>query len=217
MDSDLTLPATVATELGVEAGDPRLPRLIAAASSAILGATRRSRVHYDAARVEKCPGHGRPRLVLELTPVLSVGSVVMPDGSALSVGDYSLEEPEAGFLYRAGGWPFTGAARAGLPPASDPAVGSEAATITVTYAGGWVTPAQAMKNGWAGPARSLPYDLEEACVQLCTNLYRSGGQAQNVASESLGDYSVSYADRARVGALTQSIQDLLTRYVRPLG
>lgn len=217
MDSDLTLPATVATELGVEAGDARLPRLVSVASAAILGALRRSRVHYDAARLERVPGFGRPRLVLELTPILSIASVALPDGTALSSGDYSIEDSDAGFLYRSGGWPYTGAARPGLPPASDPDVGSEANAIAVTFAGGWVTPAQATKSGWAGPARSLPYDLEEACVQLCTNLYRAGGQAQNIASESLGDYSVAYADRARVGVMTASIQELISRYVRLLG
>lgn len=216
-DADLTLPGTVATELGVDASDARLPRLIASASAAIAGVLRRNRLHYGSAIVEKVFGSGRSRVVLDVTPIVSVASVVLPDGTSLLSTEYTRESDDAGLLYRASGWPFTGVARGGLPPAADPLVGSETNTITVTYAAGWVTPAQATSAGWAGPARSLPYDIEEACIQLVTNLYRSGGQAANISSESLGDYSVSYADRARIGAMTPGVTELLARYARPEG
>jgi hypothetical protein len=215
-DSDLTLPATVALELGVEASDPRLPRLIAAASRAIRSALNRQ-LHYGASISEKTRGYGRPRICLQVTPVITVASVTLLDGTVLTPSEYSIESADAGLLYRSGGFPSTGAFRGGLPPQTDLASGSEAPTITVVYAGGWVTPAQATSSGWAGPVRSLPEDLEEACIQLCTNLYRGGGQAANVSAESLGDYSVTYADRARVGVLTPAIQELIAPYLRPEG
>lgn len=191
--SDLTLPATVAAELGgdVVAGDSRLPRLIAAASGAILRHLGRPQLHYAAAYTESLPGHGRQRLVLGLTPVLDVTSVVI-DGVTLSADDYELEDADAGLLYRLACWPWTGVYRGGLPPQLDRDAGSERAVIVVTYEGGWVTPAQATGAGWTGPVRSLPYDLEEACVQTVVGLYRRGGLDPSIASESLGDYSVSF-------------------------
>lgn len=216
--SDLTLPATVATELGgdVSAGDARLPRLVAAASAAILRYLGRPQLHYSDAFVETLPGHGRPRLVLGLTPVTSVGSVVI-DGLALSSADYELEDAEAGLLFRQAGWPWTGSYRGGLPPQTDRAAGSERACIVVTYAGGYVTPAQATGAGWAGPSRSLPYDLEEACVQTVVGLYRRGGSDPNVASEALGDYSVSFrapSAAGGVGIIPENALALLLPYRR---
>lgn len=211
-ESDLTLPATAAAELGCEASDLRLPRLIGVASGAILRALRRTRLHYGAAIVEKVAGYGRPRLVLEVTPIVNVTSVVLPDGSTLTLanGDFVIEDADAGFLYRSAGWPFTGFGRGGLPPANEPAPGSPTGLISVTYAGGWQTPAM-------GGTQTLPFDLEQAALQLVTNLYRGGGQADNISQESLGDYSVTYADRARVGALTPAIQELIAPYVRREG
>ena len=111
---DLTLAATVATELNVSAADARLPRLISAASDAICRYLNRPSVHNQSAFVENLPGHGRPRLLLSLTPVLSIASVVLPDGTSLSSSDYSLEDAELGFLRRDSGWPSTGLVMPGL-------------------------------------------------------------------------------------------------------
>lgn len=213
--SDLTLPATVATELGVSAGDERLPRLVAVASAAILRHLNRRQLHYAEAYVETLAGHGRPRLVLGLTPVLDVASVTV-DGATLEATGYEVEDAEAGLLYRDGGWPWTGALRGGLPPQNDRGAGSEKAVIAVTYEGGYVTPAQATSAGWAGPARSLPYDLEEAAVQTAVQLYRRGGQQGDIAAESLGDYSVSYRAVSLGGVIPDAVLPLLARYVRPL-
>lgn len=211
--SDLTLPATAAEALGIEAADPKLPRLIAAASAAILAFIDRPQLHYGAAIVERLAGHvGQLRLRLGVTPVLSVASVVLPDGVSLAVDEYQLEAD--GSLYRAAGWPYTGLVRAGLLY-DMPAAGSEAKTIVATYAGGWVTPAQATSGGWAGPARSLPFDLEEACLQVVSALYRRQGSDPTVASESLGDYSVSYrAPTGIAGLLPDTVLAQLERYRR---
>jgi hypothetical protein len=216
-DSDLTLPATLATELGVDPADARLPRLIAAASALICRYTNRRQLHYGVGISEKVKGTGRLRLVLDVGPVLSVTSVTYLDGTVVPASEYSIESSGGGLLYKASGWPLTGVSRGGLPPQNDLLAGSEASNITVVYTAGYVTPAQFTSPGWAGPARSLPYDLEEACVQLATSLYRNGGQAQNVLSESLGDYSVTYADRNAVGWLTAPVRELLIGYLRPEG
>lgn len=182
-DADLTTVAVVADVLGVSASDSRLPRLIGAASDAIRAHLGRPQLHYSAAYVERLAGHiEQVRLWLGLPAVASVASVVLPDGSSLASSEYSLEE--GAYLYRASGWPYTGLVRAGLLYDAA-AVGTERPSIVVTYAGGWVTPAQT-------GTRTLPYDLEEAAVQAVVAMYRRGGVDPNIASESLGDYSVSY-------------------------
>jgi hypothetical protein len=215
-DSDLTLAATAAEALGVSAADPKLPRLIGASSEAIAGYLRRPRLHYGAAIVERLAGYvGQVRLWLGVTPVLSVASVSLPDGTVLGSGDFTLEDEAA--LCRSAGWPYTGGIRAGLLY-DMPAVGTEEKSIVATYAGGWVTPAQAASGVWAGPSRSLPYELEEACIQTVAHLYRKQGTDPTVASESLGDYSVSYRLPSNLvgvgGILPDAVLLQLDRYRR---
>lgn len=183
--SDLTLPATAAEALGVDASDSKLPRLIAVASSAIRKYLDRPQLHYGAAIVERLRGYTEQvRLRLGVLPVVSVASVVLPDGTSLSPSEYTIEDPDGGVLYRSVGWPYTGLVRAGLLY-DLPAVGTEAQSIVATYAGGWVTPAQC-------GTRTLPFELEEACLHTVSSLYRRQGIDTLIASESLGDYSVSF-------------------------
>lgn len=219
---DLTTAATVAAELQVGEGELRLPRLIRVASAAVRQFCNRPRVHYGSAIVEKArPALGRPRLVLDVTPVVSVASVVLEDGSTVDASEYFVEDADLGFLYRSVGWPYSGLMHGGLL-FQDPTAGTARPTITVTYAGGWVTPAQAASTGWAGPARSLPEDLEEAVVQTVVALFRRGGADPNVASESLGDYSVAYRSPNAAtglglgGIIPDQAATLLNPYVRPL-
>lgn len=205
--SDLTLPATVATELGVSAGDARLLRLIAAVSGAIASYLGRQ-LHYVAGMTELAQGFGRPRLLLNVSPIVSVTSVTLPDGSVVT--DY-IRENEAGMLYRRAGWPQTGLARAGLPPQSDLAPGTQEPAISVVYSAGWVCPSQ-------GGTRTLPFDIEEAAIQAISTLYRRPGADQNIASESFGDYSVAYRGQVPTGGLLPDVVlPQLNRYSRPLG
>lgn len=189
MDFDLTTPETAADELGLAAADAKLTRAISAASAAISRYIGR-RLHYSESFVESLPGCvGRVRLLLGLVPVRDIATVELPDIGVVT--DWRLEDKDLGFLYRTAGWPFTGLVRSGLLYDA-PAVGTELASIIVTYSGGWVTPAQAAAEGWSGPERDLPFDLEEACLQAVAGIYRGAGVDKSIASESLGDYSVAY-------------------------
>lgn len=216
-DSDLTLAATAAEALGVSPSDPKLPRLIGAASEAMAAYIGR-RLHYGAAHVERLAGYvNQVRLYLGVTPVLTVAQVVLPDGSVLTeaADDFALEDGTV--LYRAAGWPFTGLVRAGLLY-DMPAVGTEKRGIVATYAGGWVTPAQAATPGWSGPVRSLPYELEEACLQTVASLFAKQGADQTISSESLGAYSVSYRPNVIPGGglIPDAVMPTLDRYRRLL-
>lgn len=217
-DSDLTLPATVATELGVSSGDAKLPRYVSAVSDAVRKYLNRARVHYGAGISEPVKGFGRPRLVLNVTPILSIASITLDDGTVVDSSEYSIEDAEAGFVFRELGWPYTGQVRRGLLYA-DRDAGTEKASITVVYTAGWVTPAQVTGQ----LVRTLPYDLEEAVVQACVALYRRSGEDPRIASESLGDYSVSYQSPNVMtglgtgGILPSSVLPQLDAYVRREG
>lgn len=212
MDSDLTLPATAADALGVEPSDPKLVRLISTASERVVKFINRPRLHYTVGYVERLSGHlEQVRLRLGLLPIVSIASVVLPDGTSLAPDEYTREDDDGGVLYREVGWPFTGLRRAGLLYDA-PAVGTEARTIIATYTGGWVTPAQSASDGWAGPARSLPFAIEEACLLTVTAAYRRQGTDAAVQSESLGDYSVTF--RGVLPALPDAARDLLEGYRR---
>ncbi|WP_461409984.1 head-tail connector protein [Georgenia sp.] len=195
----------------MSAADAKLPRLIGAASESIRRYINRPQLHYAAAFVERLPGYlQQVRLRLGLLPILSVASVVLPDGTSLAANEYVREDDDAGVLYRSVGWPWTGLVRAGALYDS-PAVGTEAKTIVVTYAGGWVTPAMA-------GTRTLPFDLEEACLQAVSAMYRRQGIDQLVASESLGDYSVSFREVPPLeGLVPASVLAQLSGYRRLLG
>jgi hypothetical protein len=222
LDSDLTTVQAVADELGgaVGVGDTRLPRLIHAASAAVLGYINADAIHYAAAFVEKVtPRLGHPRLVLNRMPIISIGSIVLADGTTLAPTDYELEDAKAGFLWRSTGWVWPGLLRGGLLY-TDPDMGTERASITVTYAGGWVTPNQVASSGWSALLpRTLPFDIEEATVQAVVARYRRGGTDPEVASESMGSYSVTYRAPPVGGLLPlpASACALLDNYVRPLG
>lgn len=212
-DSDLTLPATVATELagGVLSSDARLPRLIAVASAAIASYLDRGQLHYSAAITEKVKAFGRPRLVLDVTPIVAITSITLDDGTVVASTDYTIENARAGFLYRRAGWASTGLVRGGLPPGNDPAPGTEESSITVVYGGGWVCPAQS-------GTRNLPYDIEEAALQTAVALYRGNGRDPSVSSEALGDYSVSYRGEVNpAGIIPPNVIAMLDKYRRPLG
>jgi hypothetical protein len=211
-ESDLTLPATVALELGIGAGDPRLPRLISVASSAIARHLNR-RLHYGATITEGLKGFGRNRLALDVCPIVAITSITLSDGSLVPPSSYSIENAEAGLVYASIGWPSTGLSRGGLPPQNDLAAGSEAPLIGVVYSGGWVCPAQS-------GTRNLPPELEECAIQTVISLYRGNGKDPSVAAEGLGDYSVTYrAPELGQGAglIPDAVIATLAKFARPLG
>ena len=74
----------------------------------------------------------------------SITSVVAPDGSTVPSTEYEIDDANLGFLMRITGWPYTGRLRPGLLW-SDPDMGTERKSWVITYAGGWVTPAQALE------------------------------------------------------------------------
>ena len=148
-DSDLVSGATVAGELSSASTNPaptdeRLLRLIQGVSDAVLRYLSRSAVHFDPAITEKVRGFGRPKLLVERSPITSITSITLPDGTVCDPSEYeSLEDDAAiGAIYRHFSWPDTALIRGGIVQ-QDRDAGTERRSITVVYAGGWVTPGQA--------------------------------------------------------------------------
>lgn len=205
--SALTSLATMKDELGItdSSEDTRLERYINAASRMIASFCART-FEYNAAIVEKRAGRGDVYLLLARPPVWSVASVTF-DGSAVDSASYEIHDTQAGELYSLYGWLWTTNRNIGV--AQDPAPGNERNLFTVTYAGGWQTPAQSPVSG----VDALPVDIEQACIALVSFLRGRRGADLSVQAESLMSYSVTYG--APAGADTGGIPGPIAAMVAP--
>lgn len=205
-------------ELGLTDSDNdiQLERIINAASKAIERYCGRE-FSFARARVEDVPGTGGFFLFLSRTPVLEVASVAF-DGGTIDEDSYEIHSADGGILRANGGWAWT-AGTSGLVTV-EPLVGTERNLYRVTYSGGYVTEGQIDATDETGlaVARTLPYDLEQACLLLTTDRYRRQGRDPSIASESLLSHSVSYrADdylRATTGGLPAEVAAMLQPYRR---
>ncbi len=189
--ASLTTLATVKTELGLTSTDKDdyLQYLIKVSSEHLSRKCNRE-FHYSAAWTEAVPAYGSSRLIVTHTPVISVASVTYYDGVVDSAG-YILSDSVKGWIFNRSGW-RSSISRLVNVAADDTYAGSESNDYTVVYAGGYVTPQQVIDT----PAltRTLPYDLEHACVQHVASLFLNRGQDRRIASDGLMSYNVTYRD-----------------------
>lgn len=187
------------------AQDARLERYIAAASDFLARECRRTFYRGDV--VESLPAFGSAYLLVSRTPIVSVSAITY-SGSTIAASEYSVRDADAGMIYRAAGWPWSASS---LPSITWPAVpGTEAAVVQVTYTGGYVTPAQVATLG----ARTLPYDLEDACLAIVATRFARRGRDLSVKSEALLSHSVAYADGEEGGMMPAIVRDVVAKYAR---
>lgn len=198
-ESDLTLKAIVALHLGVSSTDPLLEQFVAAASGQARTFMRRPALEYTAAYSEKVRAPRGTELLLGRTPIIgAITSITDEDGEVIDADSYSVENADSGIIFREDGW------------------GCPGQLLTVVYTGGWVTPAQAASTGWGGPARSLPADIEAAVIDAVVSRYRGMGVDSRIASETVGDASVTYRNATVTDSgLPPSAEGLLLPHVRP--
>lgn len=188
---------TTVEQAQYQIGDTSVPaavveRLINAASDAI-----RRYCNRDFARqtvTERVAGYGSSRLVLSLTPVVEVASIQGPEG-VICTGPFTIEDADAGFVTAAGSvWTRTGDVRTG--PLGMYAGTDARAEIVVEYTGGYVTPAQVAAAAKADPdnpiEQTLPYDLEQACLELVAAWHHERQRDPGVVSEKLGNAGWTY-------------------------
>lgn len=188
----LTTLATVLEELELarDAGtrDARLERYINAASDFVASFCGRS-FHRSDNIAEDIAGTGRTLIAVSRRPIVAIDSITIDDG-AIAASTYSIHDAALGTIFRATGWPWEAASMPGLSYA--PVPGTEEKTITVTYDGGYVTPAQAEQGLFSAAARTLPYDLEDAVVQLVVTRWQSRGHNMRVIGESYENSGITF-------------------------
>lgn len=206
---DLTIAATAAAQLGVDAADARLPHLITSASER-LAAWLGYQVERRAAATDDCIG-GALRLKLS-APAQSITSVV-EYGATIAAGDYTLDVDHRSKLghvrHLERAWMLTGRSSGGASP--DVLWREPTGDIVVTYVAGWVTPGQAALSLGT---RDMPAALEEAVLVLLDSWLKRRGQDAAVVSLSTGMASVSYASGSSGGrsAMPQAVLDVAAPY-----
>lgn len=214
---DLCLLADVKAELAGDpdtlnqAADKVLADLIAAASSAISAYCHRT--FGQQVYTETLPSYGGTLLRLEHTPVLAVASLLF-QGQAVT--DFSIDDPEAGFLYRQSlfadtvqvGWNLAGFV-APWTVARDATGG-----WSCTYTAGYVLPGQASPPLAVAPGvPALPRDLRKACVEYTKWFWLRRKLDPEVLTRRVDTLMVSYRPDVR-GVDTEAPD--LPRTVKPL-
>ena len=212
----LTTLDTIKDELNISSSDTAqdniLTRLINAASEAIERFCHRHFEH-EAEISEKSAGQGSKLLLLSRTPLVEVAEVKINNAA---ITDYNIYDSEAGTLFRAHGWPWS--VSVASPFSLDPLPGTERQNIEVKYTGGYVTPQQEADAAGATPPvelpRTLPYDLEQCCIDAVVSWYRQRGEDKSIVAEKLMSASVQY-DRS-AGNLPANVVESLKNsgYVR---
>ena len=179
----LTILTSVKTDLGISGSteDTYLERLIEVASARIKKYCNRT-FYYSGAIAEYVPGIHSVFMCLARCPIESITSITY-NGAAISADVYSIHSADAGILYNADRWYDTSPEILNI--SRDPDVGREEKLYYVTYKAGWVTPNQT-------GTRTLPHDLEQACIDLVVQKYRTKGMNPLIKNESLLSYSVGY-------------------------
>lgn len=211
----LTTYATVRDELGLTGTqeETALERMINAASEAIENICGRH-FEYGSAVVERVRGEGNYRIMLSRTPVLSITSIteITQAGDISYTYDtatYDLEDAGSGFVYREIGWPWT--AQRAMDIGQLSVTETERARVIATYAGGWVTPQQAVNDNTL--TRSLPSDLEEACIMSVVSMWRKRGIDRDISSANADSGpTVSYRTAGEI--IPAEALKLISRYRR---
>lgn len=189
----LTTVAVMLDELGLTsdsgAQDARLERYINAASALIERYCDRLFYRSDAI-VEEHPPGGWTTIRLRRVPAITITTVTINDGE-IGSDDYELRDVRPGVpgqLYRPAGWPWSASTMPGIT--GGPVAGTEKQTVEVTYDGGWVTPRQVADAEFA--TRTLPHDLEDACVQLVTTRWKGRGRDRAIVAQGLENQSMTF-------------------------
>lgn len=199
---NLTELATVKEELSIHNthSDDRLTRLINMTDDLVQKVLGRN-LFYDAAIVEKVANSGRNLLLVSRLPLLSVASITY-DGVTVTASDYSIYEANHGSIYNEYGWRDTGDYHTRFDPHSNDA---RQKLYTITYEAGYKMPGEV--------GRDLPYDLEQAAIDIVKAAYRRNGAA-DILKESVPDvYSVEYRNSFEMSlGIPDTAATILDRY-----
>ena len=200
----LTAIQAEAKKLCDAAGKDLVERLINVASDRIENITCRS-LTFEAGAVETVKGLGGVHLFIDRAPLLVINSITFNAGDPIDLADIKIDVPESGRIFRSVGWNWTAQLIRGV--IWEPLPDTENPQYVINYDGGYVTPQQ---SKGAGPTRTLPFDLEDACIQLVLGRLNRKGDDMNIKAQSMAGYSVSYGS----GDVPDSVMSILNRYKR---
>lgn len=168
---------------------------------------------------EYVKGYGSPLIHLENGPIESITSCAEDRGSSVLVQDtdFRIEDRDKCSLERIDSvWPDT--ADVELTASPHRRAGMERPRIKVVYVAGYALAGANRAHTNPAPAVDAvvvdqPFDLELACVELATLMYRSKGRNLALTGKQVGNASEQYAGGvAGVPAIPTSITDKLERY-----
>ena len=168
---------------------------------------------YEEDIEEKVAGYGSMFLQVSRVPLLSIDSISL-GGDDLDSDNYEIHPDGAeGRIYFLSGTTWTAASLDVIDTTTLP--GSERREYIVTYTGGYITPKQ---EDEAVGTRTLPWDLEDACISMVNNRYAMKGKDSGVKSEKLLSWAVTYGDSGTSGQsrgrsfVSQDVIDVLDNY-----
>lgn len=204
---NLTTVAAVKKDLAItdDDQDEVLADYIGRVSDAVRSFTNRSwaRETY----VETVKGSGTSKLILARRPIVSVSSVLDSVGQAIT--DYTIEDPDAGLLYRKNGW--TWAPAIGWRSSEYVVPGSDEPNFTVTYIAGYILP------GFTSGEANLPRDVEDAVIEEVKERYRGrrSGSDERIKSRKIGGTTITF-DTATASGLQPHVEQMLKPWVAEL-
>lgn len=184
------------------ANDDLLSSAIDQASAAI-----ETYVGYPLSRAvyqETVAGYGNLKLLLSRTPIRAIDSITYQGMLVPSTG-YEIDA-QAGIVHRDQGWPWTAGVEWDLE--SRVVAKSERPAFTAIYEAGYLLGAGAGAPYLLNGGRTLPYDLEKACLDTAKTLYLNRAMDPTISSRRIGDLSITYRGGGNQ-ALSQSPSSLL--------
>jgi hypothetical protein len=150
---------------------------------------------------ETLPGYGTPILQLARTPVVSVSLVKHSDEPIV---DYTIADKEAGHLYRKSGWMWT--ASIGWQMTAYVMPNTEHPEFTVEYVAGYI-PADQVDS-------DMPGAIQRSARETVKDWYLTLKRAEDVASKSVGDLSISYVTGSEKRAIPARAYSRLEKFRR---
>lgn len=149
-------------------------------------------------------GNGMVDVTLTRTPVISI-SAMSYAGTTVSSTSYEIQSPNAGILRRKDDvWTNSEYTRWNVEPYRVPLGGKN--DWSVTYVSGYITP------GSTEGQRTLPFDVERACVDIVKSFYLRREDDPNVKHQRTGDASETRFDT--VHGIPLGAEDILKRWRR---
>ena len=183
-NTDLTTTEHVKLELGIEdmSKNEWLKMVIPAASRMIENEANNFWAHQQ--YEELIEGSGSTNLMLARTPIVGTPTIII-DSNAIA--DFTVEDADAGILYRRQGWIKQVSYWPSINRDPDPMSGHP--NIYITYFAGYNLPS--FKVVVAGAA-SVPENIERATILTIKSWYVLRGRDPNVSWKQIGDFALGY-------------------------